>query len=106
MFKLSAFADEISPDLDEQVRVCRDHGEYCVDLMKAIDSPKLRSAFDFANFVQVGDHPLDNWPALKPYTVHIHVKDAQLGSGKVVPAGQGDGQIAPILIDLHNSGYD
>src|SRR5438045_2471448 len=26
MFKLSAFADEISPELDEQIRVCRDNG--------------------------------------------------------------------------------
>ena len=26
----------------------------CADLMEAIDSPKLRSAFDFANFVQAG----------------------------------------------------
>jgi hypothetical protein len=24
MLKLSAFADEISPDLDEQIRVCRE----------------------------------------------------------------------------------
>ena len=26
MLKLAAFADEISPDLDEQVRVCRENG--------------------------------------------------------------------------------
>ena len=80
-------------------------GRECVDLMKTIDSPKLRSAFDFANFVQVGDHPLDNWLGLKPYTVHIHVKDAIRGADKIVPAGQGDGQIEPILVDAWNSGY-
>ena len=77
----------------------------CVDLMKTIDSPKLRFAFDFANFVQRGDRPADNWPSLKPYTVHIHVKDAVAGSGKVVPAGQGDGSIAAILQDAYTSGY-
>jgi len=38
--------------------------------------------------------------------VHIHIKDALADSGKVVPAGEGDGQIAPILVDLHKSGYD
>lgn len=82
-----------------------DIGPRCVELMKAIESPKLRTAFDFANFVQSGDKPLDNWPGLKPYTVHIHIKDAIMGSGKVTPAGQGDGQIEPILIDAYKSGY-
>jgi sugar phosphate isomerase/epimerase len=82
-----------------------DIGRRCVDLMKSIDHPKLRCAFDFANFVQSGDNPLDNWPALKPYTAHIHIKDAMMGSGKVVPAGQGDGQLEPILVDAYNSGY-
>jgi 3-dehydroshikimate dehydratase len=77
----------------------------CADLMKSIDSPKLRSAFDFANFVQVGERPLDNWPALKLYTAHIHIKDAVMGSGKVVPAGEGDGQIEPIVRDAYASGY-
>ena len=82
-----------------------DIGRRCVDLMKTIDSPKLRSAFDFANFVQVGDDPLGNWPALKPYTAHIHIKDARKSDGGVVPAGEGDGHIEPILADAYDSGY-
>ncbi len=77
----------------------------CVDLMKTINSPKLRSAFDFANFVQAGEDPAKNWPLLKPYTVHIHIKDAVMGSGKVVPAGQGDGKLPEILKDAWQSGY-
>lgn len=80
-------------------------GPECVDLMKTINSPKLRSAFDFANFVQVGDDPQVNWPGLKPYTAHIHIKDAKMGTGQVVPAGQGDGKIEPILADAYASGY-
>jgi sugar phosphate isomerase/epimerase len=80
-------------------------GRECLDLMRSVDSPKLRSAFDFANFVQAGERPLNNWPALKPYTVHIHIKDAKLGTGKVVPAGDGDGQLEPILADAWKSGY-
>jgi 3-dehydroshikimate dehydratase len=80
-------------------------GPECVDLMKAIDSPSLRSAFDFANFVQVGDNPAKNWPALKPYTAHIHIKDALALDGSIVPAGKGDGNIGPILADAYKSGY-
>ena len=90
---------------ENEVGIYGARGPECIDLMKTIDSPKLRNAFDFANFVQAGDHPLDNWPALKPYTVHIHIKDAIWGSGKVVPAGQGDGQVEPILVDAWKSGY-
>jgi sugar phosphate isomerase/epimerase len=77
----------------------------CLDLMQAVNSPKLRCAFDFANFVQCGEDPAKNWPLLKPYTAHIHIKDAKMGSGQVVPAGQGDGRIPEILKDAWASGY-
>ncbi len=80
-------------------------GPECADLMKAIDSPSLRSAFDFANFVQVGDDPAKNWPGLKPYTAHIHIKDCQASTGTIVPAGKGDGHVGPILADAYKSGY-
>jgi 3-dehydroshikimate dehydratase len=82
-----------------------ERGASCLDLMRTINSPKLRFAFDFANFVQAGDDPLDNWPSLKPYTVHIHIKDALAATSQVVPAGQGDGRIAEILKDAYASGY-
>jgi 3-dehydroshikimate dehydratase len=90
---------------ENEANIYGEKGAACLDLMKTIDSPKLRSAFDFANFVQCGERPLDNWPLLKPYTTHIHIKDAIMGSGKVTPAGEGDGQIAPILVDAYRSGY-
>ncbi len=80
-------------------------GKQCVELMAGVNSPKLRTAFDFANFVQAQEKPLNNWPGLKPYTTHIHIKDARLADRQVVPAGQGDGQIEPILIDAYASGY-
>ena len=82
-----------------------DVGRRCVDLMKSIDSSRLRSAFDFANFVQVGEDPRKTWRVLKPYAVHIHIKDAIAGSGRVVPAGEGDGHIGEILSDAYASGY-
>jgi sugar phosphate isomerase/epimerase len=76
----------------------------CLDLMKTINSPKFRSAFDFANFVQAHEDPLQNWPLLKPYTTHIHIKDATT-DGSVVPAGEGAGQLGAILKDAYVSGY-
>jgi 3-dehydroshikimate dehydratase len=82
-----------------------EHGRECLDLLSAINSPKLRCAFDSANFVQAGEHPLENWPGLKPYTVQIHVKDAKLSDGTVVLAGTGDGDYPAILADAYQSGY-
>jgi sugar phosphate isomerase/epimerase len=82
-----------------------DIGRRCLDLMQAVNSPKLRSAFDFANFVQCGENPAQNWPLLKPFTTHIHIKDALFGTGRVVPAGFGDGHIEELLADAYLSGY-
>ena len=82
-----------------------DTGRRCLDLLQSVDSPKFRAAFDFANFVQVGDDPAGCWPLLKPYTTHVHIKDARKDGGQVVPAGAGDGGVGPILQDAHESGY-
>lgn len=82
-----------------------DIGRRCLDLMEAVDSAKLRCAFDFGNFVQLGERPLDNWALLKPFTAHIHVKDVKASTGLSVPAGEGDGNIEAILVDAYVSGY-
>lgn len=81
-----------------------EHGNACADLLGTIDSPRLRAAFDFANFVQAGDEPLACWMKLSAYTTHIHVKDA-LADGTVVPPGQGVGKLAVILKLAHADGY-
>ena len=82
-----------------------DIGSRCVDLMTSVNHPQLRTAFDFANFVQCKQKPLEIWPQLKPFTTHIHIKDAKWDSGKVTPAGEGDGQLKEILVDAFKSGY-
>jgi sugar phosphate isomerase/epimerase len=91
---------------ENEVKIYGQHGAQCLDLATSIVSPKFHLAFDFANFVQAGERPLEIWPALKPYVTHVHVKDALLADGKVVPPGLGDGQLEPILKDLHQSGYN
>ena len=83
-----------------------EHGTACLDMLKTVNSPKLRCAFDFANFVQAGDDTLKNWEMLKPYVVHFHIKDCKRETKKVVPAGQGDGNIQAILEDAKKSGYE
>ena len=44
ILKLAAFADEISPDLDEQIRVCQENAvtRRFVRLLAATDLPPIR----------------------------------------------------------------
>lgn len=118
---LSPFRNEIVDRMQQKAGLAKQHdltllhenekdiygekGKACLDLLQSVDSAHFRCAFDFANFVQAGERPLDNWPSLKPYTVHIHVKDARRSNGSVVPAGRGDGDISAILTDAYRSGY-
>ncbi len=109
--------------LERLVRLAREHGRTllhenekhiygdvpgrCLDLLRTIDSPHLRAAWDPANFVQCGVAPFsDGYADLRPYIAYVHVKDALRASGQVVPAGQGDGQWADTLDALSASGFD
>ena len=83
--------------------------ENCADLIKTVGSPKLALAYDPANFVW-GEKLTNNvetcWPVMKPYVVHIHIKDWKLGSADIgsIP-GQGDGQIKELLAELAALNY-
>lgn len=84
--------------------------ENCADLVEAVGSDRLRLAYDPANFVW-GEKIANNvevcWPVMKPYVVHIHIKDWKLGAPDVgsLP-GQGDGQIKELLAALAAVNYD
>jgi sugar phosphate isomerase/epimerase len=73
----------------------------CRDIMDTIDSPMLRSLFDFANFVQAGQHPHDEcFLLLRDRIEYLHVKDALLATGQVKPIGEGDAEAKRILTEL------
>jgi len=77
----------------------------CLDLHENV--PGLKAVFDPANFVQAGVRPDEAWAALKKHVVYFHIKDAVMGTGKVVPAGEGDGRIPEILREaICERGYD
>lgn len=83
-----------------------DTGDRCHDLLRTVDSPALRAAFDPANFVQCGVRPMvDAWPLLADYVTHVHIKDAVFADGSVRPAGQGDGAVPELLATLRQRGY-
>lgn len=79
----------------------------CLDLHQTVTGQHFQATFDPANFVQAGVKPFDDaYPLLKPYIAYFHIKDAVMGEGRVVPAGQGDGQIREVMVAAQASGYD
>ena len=91
---------------ENEKEIYGDRPERCAELIEAVGSPALRATFDAANFVQCGVAPQrEAYGLLRPYLVYLQVKDALAATGEVVPAGQGDGQVADTLAALRDSGF-
>ncbi len=93
--------------LENEKEIVGDTIARCQALLKSVDSPNLRFAWDPANFVQVDEAKATThgWPMLGPYVAHVHIKDAVLGSGDVRAAGEGDGEVGLLLARLRDAGY-
>lgn len=79
----------------------------CRDILETLASPQLRMTFDPANFVIDGVRPFsEGYELLKDYIAYVHVKDALMAEKRVVPAGQGDGQVRELLVALRQRGFD
>lgn len=77
----------------------------CKVILDRLYDTSFQAVFDFANFVQCGSDTQEAYQLLAPYIKYIHIKDALLKDGSIVPAGQGDGCVAAILKALKESGY-
>lgn len=78
----------------------------CLDIVESVGSQHLALAWDAANFVQVGVRPYaDGYHLLRPYLEYVQIKDARRGTGQVVPAGHGDGQVVETIRALWADGF-
>lgn len=80
------------------------YGDTCARTLEILSRvPALRCVYDPANFLQVGEDPEVTIPALCPKADYFHIKDVVRETRELVPAGEGDGQIARIVsgIDAH-----
>ncbi len=83
-----------------------DIGSRCVEIMERFAPRGMRSAYDFANFVQCGEDTVECWNMLRPYISYIHVKDALYSNRENVLCGTGDGRIKEILDQaINKDGY-
>jgi sugar phosphate isomerase/epimerase len=79
----------------------------CLDIVRSVGSPHLRLAWDPANFVQVGIQPYtEGYDILRPHVAYVQIKDALATDGTVVPAGEGDGEVARTIRALRHDGFD
>lgn len=83
-----------------------DTADRCADLMKELGCDNFRAVFDPANFVQCGQDTLYAYDRLKDSVAYLHIKDACLEDGRVVPSGSGDGKVEEILRQLFAGGYN
>jgi sugar phosphate isomerase/epimerase len=100
-----AKAEGVNLLLENEKELYGDNAERHLEILDHINSPHVKAAFDFANYVQVGQDPLAAWPKLKKYVVDFHVKDCRKADMTVVPAGQGDGHVREILKDAFAGGW-
>ncbi len=80
--------------------------ERVLDLMQELSCEHFKVVFDPANFVQCQQDTKYAYEMLKDYMEYMHIKDARFEDDKVVPAGEGDGNIPYIVEQLLNGGYD
>ncbi len=95
---------------ENEHRIYGDQPERVLDLMKSVDHPNLRAAYDAANWVFCGYDPLKGWDLTRDYTTHFHIKDwkkpqGEEGHGHGVIAGTGDGDVAYSIRDAVKRNY-
>jgi 3-dehydroshikimate dehydratase len=90
---------------ENEHRIYGDSPERVADLFQSVKSPKLKAAYDPANFVFCGYDPLKGWEASKSYSAHFHIKDWKTGALQGSIPGEGEGQISTVMADAVKMGY-
>jgi len=105
--RMIAFATEQDVILlhENEKDIYGDTKERCQDLMKELSCDHFRAVFDMANFVQCEQDTKEAWDMLKDYVEYMHIKDASAEDFKVVPPGDGDGNVEYVLKKAFAGGY-
>lgn len=80
---------------ENEKEIYGDTAERVLDLLNNV--PGLKSVYDPANFLQVGERPQETLSLLHGRTDYFHIKDAVMATGELVPAGEGDGEILRLI---------
>jgi len=91
---------------ENETAIYGDTADRCADLMNELGCDHFKFLFDTANFVQCKQDTKYAYNLLKDHIAYMHVKDAFLDTGRVVPAGYGDGNMEYVLEELFKNGFD
>ena len=93
--------------LENEGGLVGDTPERCRAIVEGVGSPNLRYVWDTGNYPQAGvERSVDRgWPLLAEYTDCVQVKDTRISDGTITVAGEGDGQVRELLINLRDAGY-
>ena len=99
--KMLALAEKAGVTLchENEKGIYGDVASRCLELIERFGG-RLKCIFDPANFIQCGEKPIENYAILKDHIYYMHIKDALLETGAVVPSGCGDGNVPEILKEL------
>lgn len=93
--------------LENEGSVYGDVPERCLDLLESIGSPRLRLAWDGANFVPSGVRPFsDGYAMLRRHIAYVQVKDISRATGAFCLPGDGDTEWPETVRALHADGFD
>lgn len=111
----SAYRTAVFDRLEMMAQIARAHGiqllhenekgiygdtdDRCLDILTAF-SGRILGVFDPANFIQCGVDPLSAMEKLSGRIAYMHIKDAKMATGSVVPCGLGDGHLPQLLATM------
>lgn len=74
------------------------YGDIASRCLEIFDTfPEIEGIFDTANFVQCKQDTAEAWNMLKHRIKYVHIKDARMSDGVIVPPGHGDGNYILII---------
>lgn len=75
-------------------------------ILEEFSGPHFKAIYDFANAVWLGTRPMRDWfPWLLPYLDTLHIKDMIEDGKKIMPAGEGEGDIPATFEYLAKAGW-
>ena len=93
--------------LENELNLYGDIAPRVLDVLKTINSPRLRHTFDPANYVLAPQTVFpDAFELLKDYIEYVHIKDAIFEPQSIQPSGLGEGRVKDVLSALNERGYE
>ena len=95
---------------ENEHRIYGETPDRVADILRTVNSPALRAAYDAANYTFGSFDPIEGWEKTKAFTSHFHIKDWKKGGHAAgheygVIAGTGDGHIDHSIRSAVAMGY-